>query len=608
MMTANVDPGAPQNPLYIQQRYGLALGNGRVYVGFGGYAGDCGPYHGWLVSVTEDGSRQGRVRPHSAHRPRRDLGHERPVDRLGRQRVHLDREPERGRRHRRLRRERAEARRRHCNRLANFSSTNATGDTDIGSSGPALLSNKYVFEVGKQQVGLPAERVEPRRCANRSRRARARPSAAPRSTDTISTCPARSTSGGQHRHGARHDVARLGRPVDAATPATDPRGRRAVVGRLRRRHPLRAQPGDRRDASRRSRSAACPTSRRRRPRSACCSSAPTRGVTAFAGPTGLPPHAPPVPLPVDLRAAALAQRVLARRPRRRRVLVRRRAVLRIDRQPPAQPTDRRHGRDRRGPGYWLVASDGGVFAFNRPFYGSTGNIRAQPTRSSGWPRRQRARLLARRVRRRHLPRSATPRSTARPARSISTTPIVGMAPTPDRSRLLARRVRRRRLRLRRRHLPRLDGRQAVQPADRRHRADAQRARLLARRVRRRHLRLRRRHVPRLDRGDPSEGTDRRHRGDADAATATGSSRPTAASSASATPRSTGSTGAIKLDRPDRRHGPRLRRLRRARRARSNSPRGDSALGRVHLLAQVSRSSRESRRRRCRTRRPLPPRP
>ena len=26
-------------------------------------------------------------------------------------------------------------------------------------------------------------------------------------------------------------------------------------------------------------------------------------------------------------------------------------------------------------GYWLVASDGGVFSFNAPFYGSTGAIR-----------------------------------------------------------------------------------------------------------------------------------------------------------------------------------------------------------------------------------------
>ena len=55
-VSANADPGAPQNPLNIQQRAGLALGNGRVYIGYGGYAGDCGPYHGWLVSLAENGT------------------------------------------------------------------------------------------------------------------------------------------------------------------------------------------------------------------------------------------------------------------------------------------------------------------------------------------------------------------------------------------------------------------------------------------------------------------------------------------------------------------------------------------------------------------------
>ena len=28
-----------------------------------------------------------------------------------------------------------------------------------------------------------------------------------------------------------------------------------------------------------------------------------------------------------------------------------------------------------GTGYWLVASDGGVFSFNAPFYGSTGSLK-----------------------------------------------------------------------------------------------------------------------------------------------------------------------------------------------------------------------------------------
>ena len=55
--SANADPpSAQQDPIHIQQRSGLALGNGRVYIGFGGLAGDCGAYHGWLVSLDENGN------------------------------------------------------------------------------------------------------------------------------------------------------------------------------------------------------------------------------------------------------------------------------------------------------------------------------------------------------------------------------------------------------------------------------------------------------------------------------------------------------------------------------------------------------------------------
>ena len=34
-------------------------------------------------------------------------------------------------------------------------------------------------------------------------------------------------------------------------------------------------------------------------------------------------------------------------------------------------------------GYWLVASDGGIFSFNAPFHGSTGCDPLEPSRSSG---------------------------------------------------------------------------------------------------------------------------------------------------------------------------------------------------------------------------------
>jgi outer membrane protein assembly factor BamB len=53
--TRTIDPPG-QDPLVENQRGALALSKGRVLVPFGGHAGDCGNYHGYLVSVrTSDG-------------------------------------------------------------------------------------------------------------------------------------------------------------------------------------------------------------------------------------------------------------------------------------------------------------------------------------------------------------------------------------------------------------------------------------------------------------------------------------------------------------------------------------------------------------------------
>ena len=51
-------PADPQgvDPLVQQARSALSLGNGRVYVLYGGLAGDCGDYHGWVVGLNEDGT------------------------------------------------------------------------------------------------------------------------------------------------------------------------------------------------------------------------------------------------------------------------------------------------------------------------------------------------------------------------------------------------------------------------------------------------------------------------------------------------------------------------------------------------------------------------
>ncbi|MGD0880392.1 MAG: PQQ-binding-like beta-propeller repeat protein [Acidimicrobiales bacterium] len=51
-----IDPPAVASPAFELQRASLALTDGRVIVGFGGNDGDCGTYHGLVVSAPEDGS------------------------------------------------------------------------------------------------------------------------------------------------------------------------------------------------------------------------------------------------------------------------------------------------------------------------------------------------------------------------------------------------------------------------------------------------------------------------------------------------------------------------------------------------------------------------
>jgi outer membrane protein assembly factor BamB len=46
-------PGA--DPMVHQQRAALAVSQGRVYVAYGGLNGDCGDYHGWVVSAPASG-------------------------------------------------------------------------------------------------------------------------------------------------------------------------------------------------------------------------------------------------------------------------------------------------------------------------------------------------------------------------------------------------------------------------------------------------------------------------------------------------------------------------------------------------------------------------
>ena len=84
---------------------------------------------------------------------------------------------------------------------------------------------------------------------------------------------------------------------------------------------------------------------------------------------------------VGIAADARRRRLLAGRLRRRDLRLRRRPVLRLDGQPAPERAGRRHRRDPDGNGYWLVASDGGIFAFgDARFYGSMGGTAAERAR------------------------------------------------------------------------------------------------------------------------------------------------------------------------------------------------------------------------------------
>ena len=83
------------------------------------------------------------------------------------------------------------------------------------------------------------------------------------------------------------------------------------------------------------------------------------------------------------RADAERQRLLARRVRRRHLQLRRRPLLRLDRRDAPQPPIVGMAATPTGRGYWLVASDGGIFTFgDASFHGSTGRRPRSAHRSS----------------------------------------------------------------------------------------------------------------------------------------------------------------------------------------------------------------------------------
>jgi outer membrane protein assembly factor BamB len=156
-------PGFPVNveppgdvPADQLQRPGLALTGGQIIIGYGGNDGDCGTYHGWLVSVPETGGspRTYEVDPKSSEGAIWGSGNAPAIDASGNvwistgnggagssygyQESVLRLDPS-------------------MQLLDSWAPSNwaalDSGDVDLGSSEPVLLPNGPVFQIGKAGVG-----------------------------------------------------------------------------------------------------------------------------------------------------------------------------------------------------------------------------------------------------------------------------------------------------------------------------------------------------------------------------------------------------------------------------------------------------------------------
>jgi outer membrane protein assembly factor BamB len=146
-------PGA--DPRVQQERGALSLGNGMVYVPYGGLDGDCGQYHGWVAGINTDGSgsmvsyqvptgREGGIWAPSGGvtdstgnlffatgngASSNNFDHGNAVVKLSPTLQELD-----------------------YFAPSNWLQLN-NGDTDLGSVGPLLVGHNQIFQIGKEGVG-----------------------------------------------------------------------------------------------------------------------------------------------------------------------------------------------------------------------------------------------------------------------------------------------------------------------------------------------------------------------------------------------------------------------------------------------------------------------
>ena len=260
-------PGA--EPAVHNQRGALTLANGRVYVPFGGRYGDCGDYHGRVVSRWRSERRAGDGDSYLLP-TQRDGGFWAPPGAAT---------PPTARSTSRAGTARAPA----TTTTATASSGSAdlrlldsfaptdwlelnASDTDLGSTSPVLLPSGRTFQVGKSGVGTCWTRTTSAASAGSSTRRR---SAAGWRTAASRTTASRCTSRAPRRHAGRGERRHLPGRLDHDGEHTGPDDRR------------RGRGVDRRDGQRRPR--ALDPSSGRVVSSAHIGSVPSRFTSAAAG-------------------------------------------------------------------------------------------------------------------------------------------------------------------------------------------------------------------------------------------------------------------------------------------------------------------------------------
>lgn len=160
-LSEDVDPPLPdeEDAVHLLQRASLALGNGRVYIGYGGNVGDCGSYHGWLVAVNETGpARQVsfEVAPDGEGGAIWQSGGAPAVDADGNVYVstgNANPQPPQGGPDPEKYTESVVKLSPDLQPLASFKDRIAGGDEDLSTGNPVLLHDGKVFSVGKTDVG-----------------------------------------------------------------------------------------------------------------------------------------------------------------------------------------------------------------------------------------------------------------------------------------------------------------------------------------------------------------------------------------------------------------------------------------------------------------------